>query len=117
VSDPIPVNLAVEDALSEAVLRRLLDECGGPWAIGKIYTRGGVSYLLKMIAGFNNAARGVPFVVLADLDQADCAPALVTEWLPHGAHDNLVLRFAVREVEAWVLADTKGLSGNNSLYS
>jgi hypothetical protein len=106
MSDPIPVNLAVEDSLSEAILSRLLTHCGGPWAIGTVYSRGGVGYLRKMITGFNNAAKGVPFLVLADLDGGQCVPAVLPEWLPQGAHANMILRFAVREVEAWVLADT-----------
>jgi hypothetical protein len=108
--NPIPVHLAVEDALGEAVLRRLLAECGGPWAIGNVYGHGGVGYLRKMIAGFNNAAQGVPFIVLADTDQANCAPELLATWLPNGARANLLLRFAVREVEAWVLADCLSLA-------
>lgn len=106
MSNPIPINLAVEDAISEAVLRRILANCGGPWAIGIVYGRGGVGYLRKMTQGFNSAAHGTPFVVLADLDRANCAPQVVSEWLPNGAHQNLILRFAVREVEAWVMSDT-----------
>jgi hypothetical protein len=105
MSHPIPVNLAVEDVLSEAVLRRLLDGCGGPWAVGTVFSRGGVGYLRRTIVGFNQAARGTPFVVLADLDRAECPPMVIAEWLPNGAHHNLILRFAVREVEAWVMAD------------
>lgn len=109
MSNPIPVNLAVEDPLSEAVLRKLLEECGGPWAIGTVFNRGGVGYLRRMIPGFNNAARGVPFVVLADLDRAACVPDILPTWLPHGPQPNLILRFAVREVEAWLLADSSSL--------
>ena len=108
--DPIPVNLAVEDALSEAVLRRILQAYGGPWAIGTVYGRGGIGYLRKMITGFNRAARGIPFVVLADIDRAPCAPELLAEWLPHGAEPNMMLRFAVREVEAWVISDAASLA-------
>jgi hypothetical protein len=105
MTSPIPVNLAVEDPLSAAVVRKLLSTCGGPWAVGTVYSRGGVGYLKRTIRGFNQAARRMPFVVLADLDRADCAPIVIAEWLPHGRTHNLILRFAVREVEAWVLAD------------
>jgi hypothetical protein len=87
----IPVNLAVEDALSEAIVLKMLSACGGPWAIGTVFGRSGVGYLKRTIAGFNRAARGVPFLVLADLDRADCPPSLVGEWLPNGAHPNLIL--------------------------
>jgi hypothetical protein len=63
-----------------------------------------------MIRGFNNAAKGIPFLVLADLERASCAPEVVNEWLPAGPNPNLILRFAVREVEAWLLADREALA-------
>ena len=62
--------------------------------------------LRKTIAGWNRAAKGIPFVVLTDLDDADCAPSLVGDWLAVPKHPNLVFRVAVREVEAWLLGDT-----------
>ena len=106
MTQPIPINIAVEDPLSEAVLRRLLVTSGQDFAMGTVYGRGGVGYLRRMVAGFNNAARaGTPFLVLADLDRQVCAPEVIAQWLPHGAHANLLLRFAVREVEAWVMGD------------
>jgi hypothetical protein len=35
---------------------------------------------------------------------------LIGAWLPDGAHSNLLLRVAVREIEAWLLADIQGLA-------
>ena len=67
----IPVNLAIEDELSEAVLRRLLADARHGYVIGKAYGRNGYGYLRKTIAGWNRAAKGIPFVVLTDLDDAD----------------------------------------------
>jgi len=61
----VPVNLAVEDELSEAVLRAILSQLRG-YAVGVAYRRGGSGYLRRTIRGFNNAARGTPYVVLAD---------------------------------------------------
>lgn len=49
----------------------------------------------------------MPFIILTDLDNDDCPPGLLNRWLPHGRNSNLVLRIAVREVEAWLLADRK----------
>lgn len=102
---PIPVNLAVEDVLSEAVLRQMLAQAVKPYAIGRCFSRGGYGYLRRTISGFNNAARGCPFAVLSDLDTAPCASALITSWLTVPQHPNLIFRIAIREVEAWVLAD------------
>jgi hypothetical protein len=102
----VPVNLAIEDELSEAVLRRLLAGAKRDYAVGTAYGRSGYGYLRKTIGGWNRAARGIPFVVLTDLDRADCAPSLMSEWLGVPKHPNLIFCVAVREVEAWLLSDS-----------
>lgn len=106
----IPINLAAEDELSEAVLRRLLVFSRRGYEVGRAYRRGGFGYLRRTICGWNRAARGVPFVVLADLDDNPCPRTLIDSWLTEPQHENLLFRVAVREVEAWLLADTSGLS-------
>ena len=106
----IPLNLAVEDALSEAVLRKLLAESGQNYFVGISYNRGGYGYLKRTIAGFNNAAKGTPFLVLTDLDTANCPPDLIRTWLPGVKHPNLLFRVAVREVEAWLLGDNDAIA-------
>jgi Domain of unknown function (DUF4276) len=50
-------------------------------------------------------AGGLVVIALTDLDASACPAALVSEWLPHGGHPDFLLRVAVREAEAWVLAD------------
>ncbi len=106
----IPINLATEDELSEAVLRRLLTFAARGYAIGYAYRRGGFGYLRRTIGGWNRAARGTPFAVLTDLDDHLCPSALIEAWLAEAPHENLLFRVAVREVEAWLLADPEGLS-------
>jgi len=106
----IPVNLAVEDELSETVLRKLLAQSQPSFAIGHAYRRGGFGYLRRTVAGFNQAARGTPFVVMTDLDRGQCAPALIQEWLPQPRHANLIFRVAVRTVEAWLLGHRGALA-------
>lgn len=108
---PIPIDLAVEDALSEAVLRQMLKRCGQVYAVGTVYSRGGYGYLKKTIRGWNTAAKGKPFLLVTDLDSAVCAGALIEKWLSVPKHNNLLFRVAVREIEAWLLADSKGLAG------
>lgn len=110
MNDVIPVNLATEDELSEAVLRKMLSQLGRGFAVGVAYRRGGFGYLRRTIRGFNTAARGTPFVVLTDLNRHRCPPALIREWLPVPQHPNLVFRVAVREVEAWLLAHQSALA-------
>ena len=102
---PIPVNLAVEDELSEAVVRRLLEYVGRAYAIGTTYGLRGNGYLRKNFEGWNRAARGKPFILVTDLDRYPCPSALISDWLGREGHPNLLFRVAVREIEAWILAD------------
>lgn len=110
MSVPIPVNLAVEDEISEAILRRMLQQTSKPFAVGQCFSRGGSGYLRRTISGFNNAARGCPFFVMTDLDSALCPPELVASWLQRPRHPNLLFRVAVKEAEAWVLADRQAIA-------
>ncbi len=108
--DVIPVNLAIEDELSEITLRRLLHNAGRGFEIGTAYGRRGFGYLRATINDWNGAARYLPFIVLTDLDQYPCATALHDDWLSEPLHANLLLRVAVREVESWLLADRSNLA-------
>ncbi len=99
----IPLNLAVEDRLSEAVLRKILRHTKRPFIVGTCFSRGGYGYLKKNMPSFNNAAKVMPHLVLTDLDTAKCPSALLQEWLPYPKNPNLLFRVAEREVEAWVL--------------
>ena len=105
----IPINLATEDELSEVTLLRMLAELDR-YAVGTAYRRGGFGYLRRTIDGWNRAAKGKPFVVLADLDTNECPASLITDWLRIEKHPNLLFRVAVREVESWLLADSENLS-------
>jgi hypothetical protein len=49
-------------------------------------------------------AKACPVLLLTDLDQWACAPDLLRDWFAHPKHPDFLLRIAVREVEAWVLA-------------
>ncbi|NVM22149.1 MAG: hypothetical protein HWN68_10270 [Desulfobacterales bacterium] len=104
MNDVIPINLAVEDPLSEIVVRVMLQQSGRHYAVGTCFGHYGFGYLKKRVNGFNNAAQGTPFLVLTDLDQTDCPPVLIREWFSSPIHNNLLFRIAVREVEAWLLA-------------
>jgi len=102
---PIPVNLAVEDLLTESLLTKILQTIPVLYATRTIYNRGGYGYLKKTINGFNNAAKGIPFLIGTDLDTYECPAALIDDWMKTPKHHNLLVRVAVREAEAWVLAD------------
>ena len=108
----IPVSLAVEDELSEYVVRTMLNHANRGYAIGTVFRRGGFGHLRIRAREFNRAARGLPYLMLTDLDDSPCASFLIDEWLGKNEtkHPNFLLRVAVREVEAWLLADRSNLA-------
>jgi hypothetical protein len=107
------VNIAYEDALSEAVLERIISR-NTSIMIAKRLTKGGFGYLRSNFASLSKAADVIPLVMLTDLDGADCAPSLIQDWRANTAYisPHLHLRVAVREVETWLLADQEGLSAH-----
>lgn len=106
----IPVVLVYEDGLSEAILRKLLEHTGRPFSIDRLIPCYGFGNIKRDIPIFLNAAKAVAHIVLTDLDQHACAPALIQSWGLSHRPKELLFRVAVREVEAWLLADAQGLS-------
>ncbi len=108
----VPITLAVEDELSEHLLRALLIQTRRNFLIGAVYGKRGSGYLKQKLPAFNNAAKGTGFVLVTDLDDCPCVPQLIQDWFacalseyPKRKHNNLSFRVAVREIESWVLAD------------
>ena len=100
----IPIFLAVEDDLSEFMLRRLLRERSVDYTVSAVFKQAGFGHLKKKSPAFNNMAKACPVLLLTDLDQRPCAPELIQDWLKRPKHPDFLLRVAVREVEAWLLA-------------
>src|SRR5690606_11696976 len=91
-----------------AVASRLILHVGG--RPGAVYGKVGKATLRNKINGYNNAAKHSPWFVLVDLNgEADCARPLLQAWLPVRA-PNLCFRVAVRQVEAWLMADAEMLA-------
>lgn len=73
--------------------------------------RKGNTYLRRKLPEFRRAALHFPVLVLTDLDRGPCAADLVADWLGRAPRPRqLALRVAVREIEAWLLADRVGLA-------
>jgi hypothetical protein len=103
--------LAVEDVVSEAVAQRLVAHCLPTTPVATCLRRNGFGYLKDRIHGLNDAAQGMPYFILVDLDQCSCPPVLLRDWFQGRAiHGNMVFRIAVRQVEAWLLADRAGIA-------
>ncbi len=102
----IAVNLVYEDVLSLAVLKKLLDCSSRRYSVGTTYNARGFGRICDKIKGFNHAAKGMPYLILTDLDNRyHCPPELIADWLGNvPVHPNLIFRIAVREVESWLLA-------------
>lgn len=104
----VVISGAVEGSVDEAVLYRLVAHVGA--TLGPVYGKKGKPHLRQRIGGYNQAARLSPWVVLVDLDHdADCAPLLLTSWVPNPA-SRMCFRVVVREIEAWLLADREHLA-------
>ena len=102
------ISAAVEGPMDEAVVRRLICHVGG--RVGVIYGKDGKASVLNKLKGYNNAGRHSLWIVLVDLDNdQDCAPLARAAWLPKPS-PRLCFRIAVREVEAWLMADAETLA-------
>lgn len=98
----------VEGDTDEPIVRKLLRAVGLDVAI--VYDMGGKGQLDKKLGGFNSSAKGSPWFVLRDLDHdAACAPEFLRD-ISFAAERWMVFRLAVRELEAWLLADREALA-------
>lgn len=106
----IDIIAVAEDGLAEAVVLRLLDEIESV-RVHQTFVKGGVGNISKNIKTFCSASKIIPHVVLADLDRNRCVSGLFSAWRFEPAdHPRLLLRIAVKEVEAWLLADVDGIA-------
>ena len=105
--------VATEGYLDLALIRRLLRATGFAmgevlWGEGRQTGKGGLSLRLPRYA--EAARRGAAVFVLRDLDDdAPCAPNLL-RGLKVETGGAFCLRIAVREAEAWLMADREGLA-------
>ena len=106
------IRLATEDLPSEEVGVRLIGEWPGSFSLAPSgrFRGDGFSNLKSNLGAFLTLAEKRPVLMLIDLDKSDCAPNLRADWLdgmrvpPH-----FIFRIAVRETEAWLLADHQGI--------
>ncbi|HEU4886434.1 MAG TPA: hypothetical protein VFV49_01010 [Thermoanaerobaculia bacterium] len=98
--------VAVEDVLSETVVRRLVAAIRPDQTISVVMRKNGRGYLQSRARDLNRTAYSVPVLIVADLDRPIPCPAdLIEEWLSGPAAPGLLFRVAVMEIESWILAD------------
>ena len=106
----MPVALATEDILSEAIGLRLLAELPVPVTPNLLLRKDGFGYLRSGMNNWRQLAKRQTVLILTDLDKVVCPVALRADWLSNKpAPAGLLLRIAVREVESWVLADHEAM--------
>jgi len=104
----IGITLATEDELSEEVGRILTAEVHVH--IDQNLRKGGSGYLKSRISNFCKMAAHHPVLVISDLDRQRCPSQLIAQWLGRRERpDQLLIRIAVREIEAWLLADHEAM--------
>ena len=102
--------IAAEDVLSIEVARKLLEE-NGHYTTSHVINAHGFGNLKKDIRAYHKMGYdGLTSLVITDLDMGNCAPELIDDWLGMKPHRNFMFRVAIREIEAWLLADRKGIA-------
>ncbi len=106
------INVFVEDQLTEAILLNIIKNISQKCSTMVIpCVKHGSGNLKKNINEYNRSARSIPVIVVTDLDTCECAPVKVHNWLPRERQNEHFLFFIiVREIEAWLLADTKNFA-------
>lgn len=104
--------VAVEDELSLSVVQRIVSYLAIKSELIELGAKqGGYGLIKKRIGRYFELAKRFPVVVLTDLDNYQCPVALRSDWkLQSSWHENLAFCIAVREVEAWLLADRDSFS-------
>lgn len=112
------IYLAIEDPLSEAVAEKLLITSSSAFCVQQCFGKRGNGYLKSNLDKFSNIARTTPVLLMTDLDNEDCAPGLIRRWLgKRKPPTGLLFRVAVRETEAWLLADAEGFAAFSGVPS
>ena len=103
--------LVVEDSLSEAVMRKIIEQHSAVLDVGnRVFLSGGFGQIRANVQRYKNASNVYPHVVLTDLDQYECPSALLADWSIGQLPPNLLFRIATRSVESWLLADRERLA-------
>ena len=101
--------LIAEDLLSEIVAKKILAESENKFEVVNSLTWN-KDEIKNRIGGINKSAKSQVFFVLTDQDTQDNCPPLAIKELPGPLHHNLLYRFAVMEIESWVMAHRKAIS-------
>ena len=104
------IYLAAEDKPSLAVGQKLVPTAC-PLTVHREENGYGYGTLKNKAQNYQQmAAAGYPVLLITDLDHAKCPASLLDKWLNTKPHEHFLFRIAVREVEAWLLADRAAIA-------
>ncbi|MCP4698391.1 MAG: DUF4276 family protein [Gammaproteobacteria bacterium] len=105
------IYIATEDPLSEAVADRLVLEADQGLRVVVRLRKKGFGHLKRKLPDLVKLAYNIPVFLCTDLDRTECPPALIAAWCgKRRLPDKLLFRVAVRETEAWLLADRESFA-------
>lgn len=105
------LNCVYEDELTFSVIKRLINEFSSQISIAQEINAHGFGKIKRDILKYNNAAKYKTFLIITDLDKKECAVSLIKDWFGNTEkEENLIFRVAVKEIDAWILSDKKGIS-------
>lgn len=102
------IDIVGEDEVTKSIIERLISDYRKDINIKERFpARGG--QLKSMAPKFNKL--DAPVFLLTDLDEYQCPPSLIKDWLDVAAPaENLLFRIAQEESETWLMADREGFS-------
>jgi hypothetical protein len=105
------ITLVVEDDVHLHIAKKVLAVTAPALNIGSVLGKRGNLYIKKNARSFNQASRIIPYIVITDLDIYKCPLELITDWLKFKLHPSFYFNIAVKEAEAWLLADRSAFAG------
>jgi 5S rRNA maturation endonuclease (ribonuclease M5) len=100
--------VVVEGQTDEALVQRILARY--PNLQANYQGKGGIAHIEQRIEKYNQLARIFPVLCLVDLDRYECAPVRIQALISQHQHAHLYIRVAVKQIEAWLLADQENLA-------
>lgn len=104
------IAVVAEDKLTESVIHKCISVFLPSYTVSRSEIKNGRGNVKKDLAPYMNLACSIPVVIVVDLDHDICAPNLLNLWNLQKVTSKFIFRVAVREIEAWVLADRKRVS-------
>jgi len=101
-----------EDRLLEQAARRIVAVSAPAASISTVMGNRGYDYFRSSLPSIRRSLNGVKFLVFLDGDMLGgrCPVEQIQDWFGDDPSQNLCLRFAIHEVETWLLCDKQNLA-------